>query len=107
MSENKAKTKKPPAHEVILARLKEVQEELRKSRIIGRVGLQKVGLHVVCQALLDVLAAMHLPEQERPKILAALREMDSDIIGVHRSHVHLLKELSGGHDPSAETPDTQ
>jgi hypothetical protein len=98
--------KKAPAHEVILGRLQELATRLDHLRGTDDEEIGKQVGEGLCGELLGVLSVMHLPEQERPKILAALRALHSDVIDVHRAHVHLLKELSGGHDPAAETPQT-
>lgn len=102
--------KRPPAHEVILARLKELTKKLEWLRLHPPASgtapaiedtptIKEKSLRGVCDELLAVLNSMHLPEQERPMILAALRALDSDVIGVHRVHVHLLKRLSR-HSPA-------
>ena len=96
--------KKAPAHEVILGRLKELAAKLDRLRGTDEEEILKVVGRGLCGELLGVLERMHLPEKERPEILAALHALHSDVIGVHRAHMHLLKELSGGHDPTAETP---
>ena len=108
MNETKTKAKKPPAHEVIIARLQEIANELAVLRhqpsMCGTGPTAEEELRqLFCGELLNILAAMHLPEQTRPAIFDALRALDSDVIGVHRSHARLLHDLSGDHDPLVET----
>lgn len=106
--EPKKTAKKPPAHEVILARLVEIHNENRgmwhkRTRECER---ERCAIHLVvaleqqtCGELLVELDHMRLPESERPKILAVLRRLKPKFVGVHRSHIHLLKRLSG-HSPA-------
>lgn len=107
---SREKRKRPPAHEVILKKLAEYHGLLDRHRPIPRGhrfgGYDEAAEFYILQhctrELLDVLAAMHLPEQEEPKILAALRALKVDAIGVHPAHVHLLDRLSR-HNPFAGT----
>lgn len=114
MSETKPKEKlkKPPAHEVILARIEEAQHALRglvtlscrrkgaRTSRAGRAVSETIREHrAIALALLDTLNRMHLPESERPEILRRLSALDAEVIGGHvRPYVQLLKELFG-HDP--------
>lgn len=95
MSEEQQPTaaKKPPAHEVILARLAKLQDKMNK---VGDPFLEPI-----CGELLGILARMHLPEKERPKILAAVRAFDPWVIGKHHARARLIKRLRNN-TPSAE-----
>ncbi|MDO8598746.1 MAG: hypothetical protein Q7S02_01410 [bacterium] len=89
MNKTKPKTqpKKPPAHEVILARLKEleqwmdeIQGEIQgdgkpKQRDYMRTATLRAHLALIgaiFNDLICVLATMHLPEKELPKIYHAI-----------------------------------
>lgn len=105
MAEKKRPTaKRPPAHEVILGMLTAHARVLYQLRIRSCVRTSSTTSEEqdrmsACGALLTVLDRMHLPEREEPKIHAALRELEPEVIGVHRSHVRLLKRL-GGRSPA-------
>ncbi len=108
-TEANAKSKKPPAHEVIVARIEAAQRALRdlselscrkKGARISRAG-RAVSVTIrehraIAFALLDALNRMHLPESVRPEILRRVGAFDAGVIGgPHRPYVEtILKELS-------------
>lgn len=89
--EPKKIAKKPPAHEVILKRLQELERVIRRlwdeidapnetakyhPGYISLKGSKVAALSAAFMEQLSNLQAMHLPESERPAIYEALRTID-------------------------------
>lgn len=121
----KTTPKKPPAHEVILSRLKELEKGMRllqsEHDITARSGGDSTAiallrtrialLQAVFNELIRVLATMHLPEHEGPKILDAVQSIDGAYIfpGADEqrtpwNRLRRMLEEQLGIDPSNPTP---